>query len=196
MFAEPKVKCIMKALNTLQPSPCPMNCLFSYIVIIQSYPCHFYCAALGAVMSRSLSLKGVFPPCPWILDLVWWDENGPCTGGHSCLWILIIVKFRGDAETPQKALLWPRPPQCPQKLTARPFRGKRHRLQPATKQNRSIGLCYPPLCFRLEVFCAPGMQTHLLSLCILFILLSQKKKYDMKRWSYLHHALSDNWPSL
>jgi len=49
----------MKPLNTLEPSLCPTNCLFSCIVINQSYPFHFYCATADAVMSKGLTLKGV-----------------------------------------------------------------------------------------------------------------------------------------
>lgn len=146
----------MKALNTLEPSPCPTNCLFSYMVINQNYPCHFYCATVGAIMSKVLTAKGVFHSCPWILDQVLWDENGLCAGGATCgpsrLWVLIAVKFSDDAETPQKALLRPLLPQCPKKPTASPFRGKRHCLQPAIKQNKSVGLCSLLLYFSLEVF--------------------------------------------
>lgn len=122
-------------------------------------------------MSKGLTPEGAFHSCPWILDQVLWDENSPCTGGATCgpsrLRVLITVKFSGDAETPQKALLRPLPPQCPQKLTASPFGGKRHCLQPATcaltEQSKTKALDLVLHFCILGRLCAPGVQTHLSS---------------------------------
>lgn len=207
MFAELKVKRIMKALNTLELSPCPTNCLFSCIIINQSYSCS-YCTALGAVMSEGLTLKGFFHSCPWILDQVLLDENGPCTGeavcGPSCLWVLITVKFISDAETPQKArprLLLLR---CPQKLTDSPSGGKRH-CRKKTVFNKPqiiieildfvLHVCILDWKFLKQIVWSRCVNSSV-TLHILFTVPSQMKKYNMNRWSYLRHALCDNWPSL
>lgn len=57
MFAELKVKRIMEALNALEPSTCPTNCLFSYTGINQSYPCDSYCATPCMSMSGGVTLS-------------------------------------------------------------------------------------------------------------------------------------------
>lgn len=85
VFAEPKVKRIMKALKTLEPNPCPTKCLFSCIITNQS---HFYRTTLRAVLPEGLILKGVFQSCLWILGQVLRNEDGPCAD----VWTLTPAK--------------------------------------------------------------------------------------------------------
>lgn len=189
----------MEALNIPEPSLCPANCLFSYIVINQSCLCHFYCAAPGAVMSEDLTLKGVFHSCLWILDPVLWVENSLCTGGHSYPQVLITIGFSSDAGTPQKALLRPLPPQSPQKPTGRPFMERDIVCnQPQTKTkvlDFVLHTCILAWKLLKQTACSRYANSSVI-LCILFTLPSQKLKYNMKRRSYLRDALWSNWPTL